>query len=283
MIRTTKRCVTLLSALAALAAMSQPAWASFHLMQIEQIIAGVNGDASVQAIQLRMRSSFQNRVQLSRLVVYDATGSNPIELIHFPTSVANHGAGVRVLVASADFADHTSNALSPDFILTNQIPESYLAAGSLTFEDAGTGAILWRLSWGGDDYTGPHNGELINDDDGDFGPAFDGPSPSAGLEALLFTGSAIALSTRNIDDYSLTNGAAEFTNNNGESGTIIGGGGCEPCDMNCDGQIDAFDIEPFLGILFNGDTPCDACTGDVNGDANINAFDIEPFLECLFP
>ena len=33
---------------------------SFHLMQIEQVIGGVDGDASAQAIQLRMRSSFRS-------------------------------------------------------------------------------------------------------------------------------------------------------------------------------------------------------------------------------
>ena len=59
--------------------------------------------------------------------------------------------------------------------------------------------------------------------------------------------------------------------------------GCNPADANCDGEINAFDIEPFLGLLFAGDLPCLACTGDVNGDGNIDAFDIEPFLGCLFP
>ena len=58
---------------------------------------------------------------------------------------------------------------------------------------------------------------------------------------------------------------------------------CDPCDMNCDGMVNAFDIEPFLCILFQGCRPCDTCTGDVNGDGNRDAFDIEPFLECLFP
>ncbi len=32
-----------------------PAQATFHLMQIEQVIGGVNGDTTAQAIQLRMR------------------------------------------------------------------------------------------------------------------------------------------------------------------------------------------------------------------------------------
>ncbi len=60
-------------------------------------------------------------------------------------------------------------------------------------------------------------------------------------------------------------------------------GGCNSCDMNCDGSIDAFDIDAFLDLLFRGGRPCDICTGDVNGDGVVDAFDIEPFLNCLFP
>ncbi len=59
---------------------------------------------------------------------------------------------------------------------------------------------------------------------------------------------------------------------------------CDPCDMNCDGDINAFDIEPFLDLLFDPNaTPCNTCTGDTNGDGSIDAFDIEPFLDCLLP
>ncbi len=57
---------------------------------------------------------------------------------------------------------------------------------------------------------------------------------------------------------------------------------CDPCDMNCDGDINALDIEPFLDLLFGGGDPCAACSGDVNGDGSIDALDIEPFLDCLF-
>ena len=51
-------------------------------------------------------------------------------------------------------------------------------------------------------------------------------------------------------------------------------GACDACDMNCDGAIDAFDIEPFLELLFGGGDPCDACTGDANGDGERDAFDL---------
>ncbi len=58
---------------------------------------------------------------------------------------------------------------------------------------------------------------------------------------------------------------------------------CDPCDMNCDGTVDASDIEPFIGLLFEGDVPCAPCTGDTNGDGFIDAADIEGFINCLFP
>ncbi len=59
---------------------------------------------------------------------------------------------------------------------------------------------------------------------------------------------------------------------------------CDPCDTDCDGMVNSFDIEPFLELLFDPKAvPCDSCSGDVDGNGDINSFDIEPFLECLFP
>ncbi|MHC4610858.1 MAG: hypothetical protein ACYS7M_10995, partial [Planctomycetota bacterium] len=156
----------------------QAAYASFHLMQIEQVIGGVNGDTSAQAVQLRMRSSFQNQVQLSKLWVSDASGANPVLLIDFGSTVPNHGSGVRILATSANFAKYTDVPLNTDFVLTNVIPPSYLAAGTITFENNTGTAVYWRLSWGGASYTGPTTGSITNDADGQFGPPFGGPLPS---------------------------------------------------------------------------------------------------------
>ena len=198
----------------------RPAGASFHLMQIEQVIGGVDGSTAVQAIQLRMRASFQNLVSNGRLVARDATGANPVLLIAFPTNVANSTAGDRVLAATSAFASATSPPLTPDFILTNPIPASYLPAGTLTYED-NVGTILWRLSWGGAGYTGPGTGALTNDADGNFAPPFAGPLPSSSGKALLFQFAASAPSTSNASDYALTTGSASFTNNARASGTIV--------------------------------------------------------------
>ncbi len=196
-----------------------PAHASFHLMQIEQAIGGVNGDTSAQAIQLRLRGAGQSIVSQARLVAYDAAGANPIVLKDFTTNVSNNAAGARILIASAGFSNYTSAPLTPDFTLTNLIPASYLAAGRLTFE-SDSGTILWSLSFGGAAYTGATTGAVTNDADGNFGPSFAGPLPSSGLSALQFQGAANAPSTNNAANYALTSGAATFTNNAGGSATL---------------------------------------------------------------
>jgi hypothetical protein len=212
--------IALLFSFVALASLiATPARATFHIMQIEQVIAGVDGNTNAQAIQLRMRAVGQNLVNNSRLIVRDAAGLNPIVLITPPTSVVNQGVGVHILIASSSFITSTNPATTPDFIMTNLIPASYRAAGSLTFEDL-FGTVYWRLSWGGASYTGPTTGALTNDADGNFGPPFAGPLPSSGGRALRFQGTASAPSTSNSTDYALTPGDAVFTNNAGTSFTV---------------------------------------------------------------
>lgn len=75
------------------AALALPVQASFHLMQIEQVIGGVNGDTSAQAIQLRMRSIGQDLVAGTTLIAFDASGNNPITLLTLPSDVSNAAAG----------------------------------------------------------------------------------------------------------------------------------------------------------------------------------------------
>ena len=51
--------------------------ASFHLMQIEQVIGGVNGDRTIQGVQLRMRSIGQNLVSKGLAHNYDGGTKEP--------------------------------------------------------------------------------------------------------------------------------------------------------------------------------------------------------------
>jgi hypothetical protein len=199
--------------------MAVPAFASFHLMQVEQIIGGVNGDPTKQAIQLRTRALGENFVSQGRLTVWDAAGANPIIICDPTTDVPNNAAGVRILIASAGFASATSPAAVPDFIMSQLIPVSYFTAGSITWED-NFGTIYWRVSWGGAAYTGSTFGLSVNDPDANFGPPVNGELPFRNTRALLFQGLATAPSNNNLADYALTAGNAVFRNNAGTSFTV---------------------------------------------------------------
>ena len=211
-----KRC--LLSALTLGAvALAEPAFASFHFMQIEQVIGGVNGDVTKQAIQLRMRTGGQNVVSLSRIRAWDAAGLNPVLLVNLTADVTNGASGSRVLISTDAF--NTTFPAAPRNAAMTPIPASYLAAGRITFE-GDDGTIYWSLAWGGAGYTGSNAGSTTNDADGNFGPPVNGALPSTGTTALFFTGAATALSTNNLANYATTASAASFTNNNGQTAVV---------------------------------------------------------------
>jgi hypothetical protein len=58
-------------------------------------------------------------------------------------------------------------------------------------------------------------------------------------------------------------------------------------DLNCDGAVNAFDIDPFVLALTDpaayalAYSDCDIGRADVNGDGEVNAFDIDPFVGLL--
>ena len=255
----------------AVLAVGSAAAETFHFMQIEQVIAGVNGDTTAQAVQLRMRLLGQNFVGgQAKLFAHDAAGLNPVILCEFPNDLPNGNQGDRILITSPAFDAATSPIAESDFELLNLIPASYLAAGRLTFEDT-FGTVMWSLAWGGSNYTGPTNGAFVNDPDGEFGPPFAGVLPSYGLQALLFQGSAGDPSSSNSKDYELTVGAAVFTNNGGEEVTVVGGGYCTG-DLDGDGDTDLAD----LGILL-ADFGCPQpgpCAGDLDNDGDTDLADL---------
>jgi hypothetical protein len=193
------------------------ALASFHFMQIEQVIGGVGGDTTQQAIQLRLRGGSQNQMQFSRLVIRDAAGANPMVLVDMTAPVPNAAGLARVLIVSPAFA--AAQNPNEDFVMTATIPASHLAAGRLTFEDD-FGTIYWGVAWGGAGYTGANNCDFTNDANGNCGPAFAGPLPSMTGQALLYNGAAGGASGSNSTDYTVTAGDATFTNNAGASAAV---------------------------------------------------------------
>lgn len=240
--------------------------ATFHLMQIEQVIGSVNGDNTAQAIQLRMRAGTQNFVGQSRLVAFDASGANPIVVMDIPANVANSGAGVRVLVSTANFNALTAPACTPDFVMTTPIPASYFNGGKLVFENDTSTLIAWNLAWGGANYTGTNTGATFNDADGNFNPPFASALPSSGYAAIHYTGTATGVSTTNAADYELTGDTTTWTNNGGASFTLTPPGSPCPGDVaNNDGMVDVDDLNAILsafGTSVGVGDPRDTANGD---------------------
>lgn len=58
-------------------------------------------------------------------------------------------------------------------------------------------------------------------------------------------------------------------------------------DMNCDGVVNNFDIDPFVTALTNAAAyaaqfpGCNILNADANGDGLVNNFDIDPFVSML--
>lgn len=60
-----------------------------------------------------------------------------------------------------------------------------------------------------------------------------------------------------------------------------------PADMNCDGFVNNFDIDPFVLALSNAEAygaafpDCDVLNADIDGNGLVNNFDIDPFVQCV--
>ena len=52
-------------------------------------------------------------------------------------------------------------------------------------------------------------------------------------------------------------------------------------DVNLDGMVDFFDIQPFIDVLSSGGTPDEETAADANCDGMVDFFDIQPFIDIL--
>lgn len=203
-------------------ALTPAAFASFHLMQVEQVIGGMDGNPLAQAIQLRMRAPGQNLVSATRVRVWNATGGQPVMVLNITADVPRFSQGSRILLATPAFITTvraTAPTFTPDFTMDYPIPSTYLAAGRMTFE-TDAGGILWSFAWGGGRYAGSNLGGIENDANGVYGPPFPLSLPTSGRQGVMFKGPAAALSTTNAADYILSSNPATVITNNGRAFVI---------------------------------------------------------------
>ncbi len=116
--------------LAALVA-APPAHAGFHLIEITKILASYNGDATIQAVEMKMIANNEHFVGTAFIKVYNASGVAVATLGTFALDLSATGSvtGARILCATPNFA--STFGITPNLSINPGIP---LETGQVTFE-----------------------------------------------------------------------------------------------------------------------------------------------------
>ena len=105
------------------------AYAAFHLNEIEQVMVGLNGNTTIQAVQLKMLATGENLVSGMSIKVYNANGVQTDSLGSFSGSVPQGIAGRRILCATHNFA--ATFGITPDLEIK---PGLLVGTGQVSFE-----------------------------------------------------------------------------------------------------------------------------------------------------
>ena len=187
------------AALLSLVAIPPPARATFHLNEIDRVMTSYNGDATIQAVELRMLANGENLVTGISIRSYNAAGVLLATHGTFAASTPVGGAltGRKILCATTGFA--TTFGITPDLVITAGLP---LSTGQVSFEKAT--CLVNVVPYG--DVTTP------------LGGTTSAPSIPSGLAYVL---------TRTVDDATLLScplaedAAARFVIRSGSTGTPV--------------------------------------------------------------
>ncbi|MFH1746553.1 MAG: C25 family cysteine peptidase [Planctomycetota bacterium] len=209
--------------------------------------------------------------------VYEVATTNEAGLATFsfvPTSTGT----MLVTVSAHDYLTYEGNADVQDGT-TYTLTVNTTGQGSVTLDPPGgtyapgtwveltaEGADGWTFDHWGDALTGAENPtDILMDNDYSVTAVF------VDFEDCNENGVP--------DDQDISSGTSTDFNGNGIPDECDGLG-----DMNCDGEVNAYDIDGFICALsvecdYEGQYPgCDRNRGDCNGDGEINAYDIDNFI-----
>lgn len=138
-----------------LAAGSQPAHASFHLMMIREVFAGSAVQPNAHFVELQMYSGGQNFVGGKQVKIFDAAG-NVVGTSTFSGSASNGANQASILVGTAEV--QAAFGVAPDLTMATAIIPA--GGGKACFFDPGdaytTAKDIDCVSWG--TYSGPDTG-----------------------------------------------------------------------------------------------------------------------------
>ena len=126
-----------------------PARASFHLIEISKVMVGLNGNSTIQAVELKMLAGGQTAVTGGSIKVYEAAGTFVATLGTLPGPVASGITGRRILCATHNFA--VTFGITPDLVIS---PGLLIGTGQVSFEVSS--CLVNALAYG--TVTSPKNG-----------------------------------------------------------------------------------------------------------------------------
>jgi hypothetical protein len=194
---------------------------------------------------------------------------------------------ITVIGAGSQFADVEYNPLVAPWVICFYSSFGAQSENTLTFISPQSGAVLRQISLSqslntgreialgpdGKLYLGAYGGSTA------VGPIIDTLDLDANGDGTIDAADLpLIADNSSVDYYQAVGISSSF---NGLDVSVEGGAPCDPCDTNCDGSVDAFDIEPFISLLVGGGQGCSPCAADVDGNGFVDAFDIEPFINCL--
>lgn len=111
--------------------MIQPriAGATFHLNEISKVMVGLNGNNTIQAVEIKMLLGGQNAITGSTIKVYDGGGAFVATLGTFAGPVPSGVSGRKILCATHNFA--VAFGITPDLIIS---PGLLVGTGQVSFE-----------------------------------------------------------------------------------------------------------------------------------------------------
>jgi hypothetical protein len=258
---------SVLVVLACLLGFPASALATFHLMSISELGAGVGGtDLDVQYVELRLDFAGQTHLEDTRLTAFDAAG-NATELLLTASDVPNGSAGANVLYATQAFA--TRSGVTPDFVIPPGIAPT-------------TGMICWGAP--GASAPDPSTWDLDKPNNYVDCVAYGGYAGAtrnaSGTPTTLAAGSPTQSLTRTKNTGASGSNDADFAlatpnvcNNAGDCTDLAFAGETTCGDADGSGAVTVTDGVQTLRAAAGLSSPCTLATCDVNGSGAVTVTD----------
>ena len=119
-----------------------PARAAYDQTVIQEIVSSYDGDDGQQYVEMQMLAGGQTGVAHTVFAIFDTAGAYVADLLVVPANVANGGAGVTWIAASADF--QSERGFTADFTIPRNLP---LTGGMICWGGGGGAAPANPPTW----------------------------------------------------------------------------------------------------------------------------------------